>query len=178
MHRPLLATIRIPGPLRLLLLCAFMMPLHAEEPMELPDTIHARIEQLSAEGDALAERERYADAIARYRQALALLPEPKTQWEAGTWLHAAIGDAQFLDRDYEAAARTLSEGMHYPDAIGNPFIHLRLGQSRFELGDRERAADELARAYMGAGREIFDDEDPKYFAFLKTVLKPPANGRW
>jgi hypothetical protein len=31
---------------------------------------------------------------------------------------------------------------------------------------------------MGAGKEIFADEKPKYFEFLKTVLKPPANGKW
>ena len=41
-----------------------------------------------------------------------------------------------------------------------------------------RANDELARAYMAAGKAIFDDEDPKYFNHLKTVLKPPANGKW
>ena len=36
-------------------------------------------------------------------------------------------------------------------------------------------ANELIRAYMGAGREIFDDED-KYFAFLKPRLEPPSGG--
>lgn len=162
----------------LLLAAALPTPILAEPPMELPDAVHAQVERLSAEGDALAGQEQYAEAIVRYRRALGLLPEPKTQWEAGTWLHAAIGDAHFLAGQYEAAARVLAEAMHYPDAIGNPFLHLRLGQAQFELGDRRRAADELARAYLGAGREIYDEEDPKYFAFLKTVLDPPADGRW
>jgi hypothetical protein len=53
---------------------------------------------------------------------------------------------------------------------------MRLGQCQFELGNKERAADELARAYMAEGSEIFKEEDPKYFAFLKTRLKPPASG--
>jgi hypothetical protein len=61
-------------------------------------------------------------------------------------------------------------------ATGNPFLHLRLGQCRFELGDLDRAADELARAYMGDGEDVFEDEAPKYLAFLKTRLQPPSGG--
>lgn len=60
-----------------------------------------------------------------------------------------------------------------PDGLGNLFIHLRLGECAFELGQISRAEDELTRAYMGAGREIFADEDPKYFKHLQTVLLPP-----
>jgi tetratricopeptide (TPR) repeat protein len=144
----------------------------------LPDAIHVQITNLSEEGDALAEQARYREAIERYIAALGLLPEPKFDWEACTWLLAAIGDANFRGRNYEQAKVSLSDAMHCPGAIGNPFIHLRLGQAQFELGNLERAADELARAYMGGGKEIFSEDDPKYFAFLKTVLKPPASGEW
>ena len=58
-----------------------------------------------------------------------------------------------------------------PDGQGNALIHLRLGQTSFELGDLDRAADELTRAYMAAGSEIFEDEDVKYVAFLSTKIK-------
>ena len=66
--------------------------------------------------------------------------------------------------------------MWCPGALGNPFLHLRLGQCQFELGGLDRAADELDRAYMGAGTDIFDDEDDKYFAYVKTRLDPPPGG--
>ena len=36
-----------------------------------------------------------------------------------------------------------------------------------ELGDEKRAADELMRAYMGAGSGIFEHGDPKYLAVLR-----------
>src|SRR5262249_9180277 len=62
----------------------------------------------------------------------------------------------------------LSNAMHCPGAIGNPFLHLRLGQCQFELGALDRAADELMRAYMGAGADIFKDQDPKYLKFLQS----------
>jgi hypothetical protein len=67
--------------------------------------------------------------------------------------------------------------MHWPDAIGNPFLHLRLGQCQLELGNESRAADELARAFMGAGIEMFLSQDPKYLTFLKSRLAAPP-GCW
>lgn len=146
--------------------------------MILPDTIHQQIVQLSQEGDALAEAGEHRRAARKYAEAFRLLPEPKTDWEAGTWLLTAIGDVFFISGDYEQARPALTNAMHFPEAIGNPFVHLRLGQVQLELGNRDRAADELAWAYMGAGAEIFANEDPKYFAFLKTVLQPPADGQW
>lgn len=65
--------------------------------------------------------------------------------------------------------------MRCPEAIGNPFLHLRLGQCQFEVGNLDRAVDELASAYLGAGEEIYEGAD-KYFEFLKTRLKPPTVG--
>lgn len=143
---------------------------------ELSEEIGDEILRLSAEGDELAESEKYPLALERYWKAWDLLPEPKIEWEAAMWLLAAIGDANFLSGDFVAGRDNFANSMHCPDAIGNPFLHLRLGQCQFELGNIDRAADELARAYMGAGDEIFETEDPKYFAFLKTKLKPPLGG--
>lgn len=146
--------------------------------MQLSDEVHQKIEILSKEGNTLADKGKYHEATEKFITALDLLPEPLEQWEACTWLLTAIGDMNFMQGSYEYAKRALSDAMHCPNAIGNPFIHLRLGQSQYELGNKERAADELARAYMGAGKEIFETEDTKYFEFLKTVLKPPADGKW
>jgi hypothetical protein len=44
------------------------------------------------------------------------------------------------------------------------------------LGDLEGAAEELVQAYMLKGEAIFDGEDPKYLAFLKSKVKPPPGG--
>jgi len=161
-----------------LCIATFVISTAQAQEMELPDALHNKITQLSKEGDDFAEHGRYREAVEKYLQAFESLPEPKTDWEACTWLLVAIGDANFKGKHYEHAKAALSDAMHCPGAIGNPFIHLRLGQSQFELGNMERANDELVRAYMGAGKEIFMNEDPKYFTHLKTVLRPPANGEW
>jgi tetratricopeptide (TPR) repeat protein len=142
----------------------------------LSDEVHDQIQQLCQAGDALAEAGQFPAALEKYWAAWDLLPEPQTDWNAATWILAAIGDANFLGGDYAAGRDNLATAMHCPDAIGNPFLHLRLGQCQFELGNLDRAADELARAYMGAGHKIFAQDDEKYFAFLKTRLQPPPGG--
>lgn len=143
---------------------------------ELPEEAYDRIQALSQEGDELADEGRYAQALERYWRAWDLLPEPRTAWDAATWLLGAIGEANFFGGDFEAGRDNLSLAMHCPEAIGNPFLHLRLGQCHYELGDLSRAADELARAYIGAGAEIFAEEPPKYLDFLRTRLEPPPGG--
>ncbi|QJW99299.1 tetratricopeptide repeat protein [Frigoriglobus tundricola] len=142
----------------------------------LSEETHNRIRFLCAQGDEFAGMDDYPAALEQYWAAWDLLPEPQTDWEAGTWILGAVGDANFLSEDYAAGVDNLLLAMHCPNAIGNPFLHLRLGQCQFELNALDRAADELARAYMGAGSELFDDEEPKYFAFLKTRLEPPPGG--
>ena len=119
-------------------------------------------------GDELSSQNRYEDAVTEYNKAWKLLPEPKNDWDAATWILAAIADACFLLGKKKSARQALEYVMTCPGAIGNPFLHLRLGQILFDDGEEAAAADELMRAYMGAGSDIFANDDPKYFAFLKT----------
>ncbi|AKM45639.1 hypothetical protein WR30_19305 [Burkholderia contaminans FFH2055] len=135
---------------------------------ELDNALYERIGALSDAGDALMEDGDYEGALEKFWAGFDLLPEPKTNWEAGTWLMAAIGDANFHQENYAAGRDTLAQSMHFPNAIGNPFLHLRLGQCQFELGNLDRAADELMRAYASGGPELFEDEDGKYLRFLAT----------
>jgi tetratricopeptide (TPR) repeat protein len=136
------------------------------------------IERLSLAGNRLLDERDFTGAYNHFIEALELLPDPKSKWSEATWLFAALGDVYFLSQGYSQALQAFTDAMHCPGALGNPFLHLRLGQCQLEAGNLDRAADELARAYMGAGLGIFQQDDPKYFEFLKTRLKPPANGVW
>jgi tetratricopeptide (TPR) repeat protein len=137
----------------------------------LSDELHDEIKRLCASGDELAEAGHYPEALDKYWAAWDVLPEPRKHWDAALWVLTAIGDANFHDGDFEAGRDNLSLAMQCPEALGNPFIHLRLGQCQLELGNLDRAADELMRAYMGAGAEIFEDQDDKYIRFLQTRAK-------
>lgn len=97
-----------------------------------------------------------------------LLPEPKNHWDASTWILAAISDACFLAGYRTSAREALDYVMTCPGAVGNPFLHLRRGQVLFDLKEFDAAADELIRAYAGAGKEIYFREDEKHLDFLKA----------
>ena len=140
----------------------------------LPDKTLKQIQKLSREGDALAETQEFPDALKKYWAAWDLLPEPRIEHEAATWLLTAIGDSNFRSGEIVEARDHLSNAMHCPGAIGNPFIHLRLGQCQLDLGDEKRAVDELTRAYMAEGEKIFEGENPKYLTFLKTKIDQPS----
>lgn len=134
--------------------------------VELPDEVHDRIVRDCEEGDAFVNEERYSEAIACFEQALSLVPTPQEHWDAATWIYAAIGDTRFLAGQYELARQALTMVMLCPNALENPFVWLRRGQVYFELGDMKQAQDSLASAFMLAGPEIFESEDPKYASFI------------
>lgn len=129
---------------------------------------------------AKAERAEASIASADYRaafdsliEAINLLPEPHQQWNAAGWILMALGENAIRARSYASAQGPLDDAAWSPGTIGNPWFHLRLGQVMYELQTQNRAAEELARAYMGGGREIFEGHDPKYFALVESVLRPP-----
>lgn len=141
---------------------------------ELGTDILAKITTLSSRGNNMATHGDYDGALKAFQAALSLLPQPLSEWEASTWLLTAIGDTYFSKGDYVDARVALQDAMHCPNAIGNPFIHLRLGQVQFELGNVAQAMEELVRAWMGEGNVIFDGEDPKYLRLVTEALLPPG----
>lgn len=138
---------------------------------ELAPITYEAIKAHSAEGDKLAAAGAYKEAIAEYNKAWALVPDPKDEWNASTWILAAIADATFLAGDTTSAREALQHAMRCPGAVGNPFLHLRYGQVLLDAGESDAAADELMRAYMAEGPDIFAAEDPRYLKFLGTRAK-------
>ncbi len=136
----------------------------------LPPDVQVRMDELCAQGDAGLDSGNFDEALDAYLSALRLIPEPQEDWQAATWITMAIGETFYFMGDFVNAMKMMELAVVCPDGLGNPAIHLRLGQISFELGDRRRAADELTRAYMGGGEEIFDDEDSRYWEFLRTVI--------
>ncbi len=142
------------------------------KPHELDEVTYERATSLTERGNTVAESGDLDGALAVYREALASLPLPAHEWEAATWILTAIGDVLLQQGNYEEARETLKGAMRCPGAIGNPFIHLRLGQAHYQLRDHEHAKDELARAYMGGGDDIFEGEDPRYKNYIQGIFRP------
>ncbi len=143
---------------------------------ELPDAIYSEVTRLSEEGNQLMEASQFAEARSRWLAAWELLPEPRDTWEAATWLSTSIGDTFFEDASFSDALPFFQRAVRCPGGLGNPYIHLRLGEIQFEMGNMERAKDELARAFMGGGDELFEGDDPKYWRF-NSVRPASGSGR-
>lgn len=126
------------------------------------------IDQLCQKGDKFAQIDQLDDALDQYEAAWELLPDPKNQWPAATWILMAAGDIYFGHRHFVAARNALREAIESPGGEDNEFLWLRLGQSLFELDDLNGAADALEMALQLNGEDLFADEDPKYLNFIKT----------
>ena len=142
--------------------------------MQLTPELQEVANRLAAEGDALCEQGRFAEALKIFRKGLDAVPEPREQYGATMWFLAAIGDCQWFMKDYAAAADTFRDALLY-GGIGNEFIHKRRGQTLYELGQLDEAANELLRAWLLGGNETFsEDGDAKYLQFVKARARPPA----
>lgn len=140
----------------------------SDSELRMDRATHERIVALYAEGEKLTQNGLIGSALGRYAEAWSLIPDPKERWKLSTSVISAIADCWFLMGKYDEVLRALEFGMNCPDAVGNPFLHLRLGQALLEQGQDDRAVEELMRAYEAHGEEIFAHQDPKYLAFLAT----------
>lgn len=139
--------------------------------LELDPQIHEKVISLSKEGDSLASDNQHSEARTKYLEALKLLPDHPSQWEAATWLFVAVGDTHFYTGNFDKMMKCFVNAVRCPGGLGNPFIHLRLGQAYYELSEFDKSADELTRAYMGGEMKIFMEDDPKYLEFLETRIE-------
>lgn len=105
-----------------------------------------------------------------FQKALSILPPPAHQWETALTVYLNFGETLFIQKKYDEAAEPFGEATKCPNGLGYPRLHLRLGQIRYEQGHLDKAKDELMRAYMGDGEDVFEREDPKYFNLIKGVL--------
>jgi tetratricopeptide (TPR) repeat protein len=133
-------------------------------------TVQQQIESLYEAGDALLNIDQFSAALAKYRQAAGLIPEPVTQQPTALPVYTAIGEAYYYAGQFQEALGAFQMAMKAPGGIENPLTHLRLAQAYFEIGDLDLAADELTRGYMLGGRELFVGEDEKYLKFLATRI--------
>lgn len=101
---------------------------------ELPSALHADIKLICADGDALAERRLYEEAITTYNKAWKLVPAPQTDWETSTWVLAAIGDACFLGGFFTSGQRRWSTRCAAQTVSATPSCIFALANARWSEG--------------------------------------------
>jgi len=137
---------------------------------ELDDKVYDQIVVLAETGDEYAEKEEHELAISKYQEALNLLPEPKTDWEAATWLYVALGDALFNLEQFDAALGVYEQALMSPDGTVNPYIWFSLGSAFYELNNMGKAKTHFMSAYLLDGDDIFRDANPAYLTLISDEI--------
>lgn len=143
--------------------------------MKLNEKTYNKILDLCAEGDNYLEKDNYKNAIKKYTNALALIPSPKELWEASTWIYTALGEAHFLNFNYQNALSEFMNAYNCPDGISNPFINLRIGECFYKIDDIDNAKEYLLQAYMLEGDKIFEEEPDVYLEIVKSISAESNN---
>ena len=139
--------------------------------MQLNKSYTEDIERICRAADDFLEEGNIKDAYRKYKEALDIIPNPKTSYETATWIFVSIGDLFFKNKQYEMASDYFFEAKNCPNGVSNPYVLFRLGQSLVETQDNNQAREFLLRAYMLVGDDIFWDEDEKYYNVIKDLVK-------
>ena len=88
--------------------------------MDLSNDLCLKITNLSEIGDQLFEQNKLDESLAKYNEALDLIPEPKSNWEASSWLFVAIGDVLFCMEYYKKAVSYFHDAWNLFQNQNNP----------------------------------------------------------
>ncbi len=92
------------------------------------------------------------------------------------YISIRIGLIYVYAKMWDAAINAFAEAISYKDSVGNPFLHLRIGECAFHLGSAKDADDNLARALIMGGLSAFDGEDEALKKRVLQILQPPPDG--
>ncbi len=128
----------------------------------LASDLAMKVKQLCYRGYQYYDDGDYQQALRTFYQAWLLLPKPQIQWREAGWALTAIGDTYFRTQQYTQSCEALRSALLCPATTESPFVHLRFGQSLFELGERDEAVQQLRSAYELGGHKAFAREHVKY----------------
>lgn len=138
-------------------------------PAELTEALEKRLASYIDRANDLADDGDFEGALAKFKAALALIPEPQLDYEETCGLLIALGDMQFLLDDFAGCRESFAAAVAgFKTAAKEPFVAMRLGQSLLELGQDAEAKEWLVRAHKAGGDKAFECEDPKYLAAIKN----------
>lgn len=143
-----------------------------DELNELSEQLQDRLGELAQAGNEFCSNGQYDQALQVWNEGLKLIPEPQQFYSQSVWFWASIGDIHFTRKEFEKAHLCFdaARGNLSGEGYANPFVMLRLGQACLEIGDEKNALEFMLRAYMFEAEDIFEGDDPKYFAFLNTHI--------
>ncbi len=129
-----------------------------------------KIKELCANAYQTYDQGDFRKALRLFYQGWVMLPKPQTQYAEAGWVLVGIGDSYYRLKQYTPGCEALRSANHCPQVQDNPFVHLRLGQCLFRLGEKPYARTHLYKAYHLGGESLFAKEDPCYLNAIGDLI--------
>jgi hypothetical protein len=137
---------------------------------DLESELKAQVVELCNKAVEAQEEERFHASNRDLQKVYDLLPEPKNEWKAYSWLISIMADNHFEQEEYIASFEKLEEVFTLDaESTENAYLCLRRGQCALELEHDELAKQFLTRAFELEGKELFEDEHSKYLKLAKQA---------
>ena len=137
---------------------------------DLEPELKAQVVDICNKAVEAQEEERFHASNRYLQDVYELLPEPKSEWKAYTWLISSMADNHFEQDEYVAAFEKFEEVFTLDDESNeNAYLCLRRGQCALELEHDDLAKQLLIRAFELEGKELFEDEHSKYLKLAKQA---------
>ena len=90
--------------------------------MQLGKSYIEDIERICRAADDYVAEGNNDEAYRKYKEALDIIPEPKTAYETATWIFVSIGDLYFKTGRYDLAKDYFYEAKECPNGVSNPMM--------------------------------------------------------
>lgn len=130
---------------------------------DLEPELKQQVVELCEKGMEQADIERYEASNRTFNKVKALIPEPKQEWKAYSWLLASMADNYFELKQHAEALGLINEVIELDEQYrDNGYVRMRRGQCLCELEGDKAGIEDLKLAYSLGGDELFEDEYAKY----------------
>lgn len=129
------------------------------------------LDDLATKGGDLLDDGHPADAQIQFARGVEIARQIRDHGSLA-WFLAHRGFAYVRQEEWALAVADLTQSILLGQ-LGNPYVHLMRGIALYELRDLVEGKNELFKAAALVGRDVFGDEDPKYWAFAIKGMKLP-----
>lgn len=137
---------------------------------ELSDSTYEIITQLVDEAENDCRRNDFRSSISKYKKAARLLPKPRYEWEAYSWLMCGIGLNYVEIENWQEAFKFLNYSLLSSDEMVDASVWFHTGQALYKMGRFDESKDYLIKAFI-LNKGVFDKHDPEYKAFIVEDLR-------
>ncbi|MDB5282666.1 MAG: Cell wall assembly/cell proliferation coordinating protein KNR4-like protein [Bacteroidota bacterium] len=137
----------------------------------LTDKLHDKISKLKDEGWHLSRERKYAKADDKFKEAIALIPEPKTEYNYLGLLWSEMAENFKFKKDFNAALTVYEQIMELPGYGDDAHYLVEIAKIRYELGQMDKVKKDLIEAYKLEGKSAFRYVDAKYYQLIKATVE-------